>query len=144
MELSHQAHFLIAEDDPNDVFFLHRAFARANAQHVSLRFVADTQQTADYVAGRNRYSDRKAYPVPSLLLLDLNLPRSGGLELLQWLNSNRDLVSFPVVVFTGSNKPEDYEIATSFDFVAAYVVKSATYDHLPQLLQQLHLGQRRA
>ena len=135
--------FLVADDDDNDVFFLRRAFARANPHNVSLGFVADGEQTVDYIAGKDRYSDRQTYPIPSLLLLDLNMPRAGGFELLDWLDSNRDLVRFPIVIFTGSSNPEDHRVATSFDFVIAYLFKSNTFDHLPELLQQLRVsGQR--
>lgn len=131
------ATFLIAEDDPGDTLLLNRAFGRAGLDKISLRFMPDGTQTTDYIAGINRYADRTVFPVPALLLMDLSMPGFGGFELLHWLNSNRELVRFPVVIFSGSDNPEHHRTAISFDFVTGYILKSLAFTHIPALLMQL-------
>jgi len=61
---------LLAEDDPNDVFFMQRALAKAGI-NVPLQVVKDGQEALDYLAGAGKYNDRVEFPLPSLVLLDL-------------------------------------------------------------------------
>ena len=130
------ATFLIAEDDPGDTLLLNLAFVRAGLDKISVRFIPDGKQTTDYIAGINKYADRAVFPVPALLLMDLTMPGFGGFDLLHWLSSNRKLIRFPVVVFSGSENPEHHRKATSFDFVTGYILKSLAFAHIPALLMQ--------
>jgi CheY-like chemotaxis protein len=131
--------FLIMEDDPDDTLLLDLAFARAGLHGISLRFTPDGRQTTAYIAGIDRYADRSTFPIPALLLLDLSMPGFSGFELLRWLNSNRELVRFPVIIFSGSDNPEHHRKATSFDFVTGYILKSPAFTEIPALLMQ-HLA----
>ena len=68
----------MAEDDTTDAFFFQRAFRRAGIP-VTLHFVRDGQEVIDYLQGTGPFSDRAAYPLPQLLLLDLEDAQIGRL-----------------------------------------------------------------
>jgi CheY-like chemotaxis protein len=115
---------LVAEDDANDVFFLKKAFQQAEIQN-PLHFVHDGQEAIDYLAGIGKFCDRDQYPLPSLLILDLKMPRKTGMEVLKWLGEQPELRRLPVVVFTSSAHQKDVERA--YDLGAnAFVVKPST------------------
>jgi CheY-like chemotaxis protein len=101
---------LYAEDEPNDIFFLNRAFKLARSPHI-LVCVADGEEAIQYLAGEEAFSDRAIHPLPALILLDINLPRKTGLEVLEWLRQQPHFKSLPVLIFTSSSRPEDMELA---------------------------------
>src|SRR5215213_4835322 len=94
---------LIAEDDPSDVFFLKRAFGLAGVPAV-LTFVRDGQEALHYLDGESRYADRKAFPLPDLMLLDLKMPRLDGFDVLNWLRQQPGLKRLLVTVLTSSDQ----------------------------------------
>src|SRR5215467_6085604 len=93
---------LIAEDDDIEAFFLRRAFHVAELPHV-IRFVRDGQETIDYLQGHAPYDDRRKFPYPDLLLLDLKMPRLDGFDVLRWMQRS-GLDRPPVIVLTGLNQ----------------------------------------
>jgi len=101
---------LYAEDEENDVFFLEHAFKMAGSPH-SLSVVADGEQAIQYLAGVAPYADRIAHPYPGLLLLDINMPKRTGLEVLEWLRQQPHLKSMPVLMLTSSSRQEDVDRA---------------------------------
>ena len=115
---------LVAEDDANDVFFLKRAFEQAEIQN-PLHFVHDGQEAIDYLSGVGAFSDRTQYPLPSLLILDLKMPRKTGMEVLKWLDEQPELRRLPVVVFTSSAHQKDVERAYQLG-ANAFVVKPSS------------------
>src|SRR4051812_46008433 len=60
-----------------------------------------------YLSGAEPYTDRNAHPFPALMLLDLQMPKMGGYDLLAWLQSRPELAALPVIVLTGSIRDED-------------------------------------
>ncbi len=101
---------LVAEDDPQDAFFLRRAFVRADVR-VPLAFVGDGQETVDYLTGVGPFSDRGRHPMPTLLLLDLKMPRMDGFEVLGWLQKRQGLKRLVVLVFSTSGEQRDVDRA---------------------------------
>lgn len=97
---------LYAEDDENDAFFMQTAFRDAGLDD-KLKRVATGQQVLDYLSGTGAYADRKKYPVPSLLLLDLNLPVLSGFGVLSWVRNHAIFHSLPTVIFSSQTAPED-------------------------------------
>jgi CheY-like chemotaxis protein len=95
---------LVAEDDPNDVFVLRRAFARAGVE-ASLYFVRNGPEAIDFLQGNAPFEDRFRFPFPKLLLMDLLLPLLGGLEVLEWFHGRPERRSLRVVVLSGSAAP---------------------------------------
>src|SRR3979409_1477909 len=92
---------LLVEDDPDHVLLIQRAFGKANLVN-PLRIVRDGEEAVAYLAGTDSYSDRSRHPLPSLILLDLKLPRKSGLEVLGWLREEPHLKFTPVVILSSS------------------------------------------
>src|SRR5690349_2312827 len=101
---------LLAEDDQNDVLLLQRAFERAKIQN-PLFVARDGEEAMNFLSGCGHFSNRTEYPLPSLALFDLKMPKVSGFELLKWLRAQPALSCLPVVVFSSSNDPHDIEEA---------------------------------
>jgi CheY-like chemotaxis protein len=97
---------LYAEDEEDDIFFLERAFKRAGSFH-TLICVADGEQAIHYLAGHGLFADRTNHPLPALVLLDINMPKITGLEVVEWIRQQPHFNSLPVLIFTSSSRPED-------------------------------------
>lgn len=123
---------LLVEDDANDVLLATRAFTKASLQ-VDLRRVGNGQEAMDYLSGTGPYADRERHPAPSLVLLDLKLPRRSGLEVLAWMRSRPDLAGVRVVCLTSSREEKD--VARAYALGAShYFVKPPAF---PDLVEQL-------
>ena len=96
---------LFAEDDPNDVLLLGRV-VRQSFPGQRLQVVGDGQQALEYLEGEGRYTDRGEFPFPDLVLLDINLPKRNGLEVLAWIRSHPRLRGIVVLILTGSDSQE--------------------------------------
>ncbi|PYK62630.1 MAG: two-component system response regulator [Verrucomicrobia bacterium] len=128
---------LLADDDPNDVFLLQRAFQKTNIAN-PLRVVRDGEEAMAYLSGQDQYADRQLHPLPVLLLLDLKMPRKSGFEVLRWLRQQSGLKRLPVVVLTSSNQNPD--INKAFDLGAnSYIVKPGGFDSLVEMVKNLNL-----
>jgi CheY-like chemotaxis protein len=129
---------LHVEDDPNDVTLVGMAFRKAQLE-ISLFAATDGDQAVHYLAGDGIYADRTAHPLPTLVLLDLKLPRKSGLEVLAWLRaqSHPYLRRVPVVMLTSSNQPDDIDAA--YDLGAnSYLVKPGDLRVLVEMFKSLH------
>jgi CheY-like chemotaxis protein len=128
---------LLVEDEPDDVLLARRAFAKAGIA-APLHVVGDGEAAVAYLAGTGAYADRLRYPVPGLMLLDLKLPRLGGLEVLRWVRAQPPLRRLPVVVLTASKENVDLERA--YDLGAnSYLVKPVSFDGMIELSRALGL-----
>jgi CheY-like chemotaxis protein len=126
---------LVAEDDPSDVFFLRRAFSLAGLP-AALHFVRDGQEAIDYLEGGKQFSDRDAYPLPDLMLLDLKMPRLNGFDVLDWLRSKPGLNRLLVAVLTSSDQPQD--INRAYDLGAnSYLLKPHSAEQLADLIKHV-------
>ena len=105
-----QAAILYAEDEANDIFFLELALKTAGSP-LALHSVVDGQQAIEYLSGLGHYTDRSLHPLPDLVVLDINMPKLSGLEVLEWIRKKSGLKSLPVVILTSSSRPEDREKA---------------------------------
>ncbi|HEY9509182.1 MAG TPA: response regulator [Verrucomicrobiae bacterium] len=134
---------LYVEDEENDVFFMRHAFQKAGIEH-GLASVADGPDALAYLAGKNPYEDRGQFPVPSLILLDLNLPLISGFEVLQWIRDQPQFRETPVVVFSSSGRPEDRDKAEQLG-ANNYLLKPASgtqFLDIAKELKQSWLAQR--
>ncbi len=130
-----QRRILVAEDQTNDAFILERAFKKTGAK-ATLHFVRDGQEAIDYLEGEELFSDRNAYPLPTLLLLDLKMPRLNGFDVLEWVRSQKSLRRLLVVVFSSSEEMSD--INRAYDLGAnSYMVKPGDFDELLKLAEEL-------
>ena len=101
---------LLVEDSADDVFFLKRAFKRAEIKN-PVQVVQDGRQALEYLSGANEFADRLKFPLPILVLLDLKLPHMLGLDVLDWIRSQPELQTLPVIVFTSSSERSDLDRA---------------------------------
>ena len=101
---------LYADDEVDDVFFMQRAFEQAEIQH-PLQVVSSGEDAIAYLAGKGQYRDRQLFPLPLMLLLDLNMPKCSGFDVLTWLRGQTSFASMPVLVVTSSNQKNDVQRA---------------------------------
>lgn len=121
-----RALLLIADDDPADCLLIEKAFRKAEIAS-PLRVVHDGADLMDYLKRRGRYARPEDAPRPSLILLDLNMPKMDGTAFLRRLRDEPELRDIPVVVLTTSDDERD--IASSYALGAnAYMVKPAAFD----------------
>jgi CheY-like chemotaxis protein len=123
---------LLAEDEENDVFMMRRAFTRMKLP-VSLQVAHDGEETIAYLSGQREFADRTLHPLPSLILLDIKMPRKTGFDVLAWLKQNRTLRDIPVVMLTSSRIQKDVEQARDLG-ARAYLIKPLQVAELQQLL----------
>ena len=121
---------LLVEDDPGDVVLIKEAF-EYNKVHNALHVVSDGVQALDFLYRRDGHENA---PRPDLVLLDLNLPRKDGREVLEEVKADPDLRTIPIVVLTTSEAEED--ILRSYDLHAnAYVTKPVDFDRFIEVVR---------
>ncbi|HTL70206.1 MAG TPA: response regulator [Candidatus Eisenbacteria bacterium] len=99
---------LIAEDDEDDFLLTRDAFREAGLD-TDLRWVRDGEELLDYLHRRQQYGDPASSPRPTLILLDLNMPRKDGREALKEIKSDPRFRAIPVLAMTTSNAKEDIQ-----------------------------------
>jgi CheY-like chemotaxis protein len=126
---------LVGEDDDNDVLLMQRAFKKAKSPH-SLQIARDGCQVIDYLTGNSAYADRRRYPTPGLVLLDIKMPKRTGLEVLKFIRQCPALKRLPTIIFSSSRTESD--IKTAYDLGAnSYIGKPSDFEGLVNLLQIL-------
>ena len=127
-----QIEVLLVEDDPGDVLMTKEAFEHYKLSN-TLHVVTDGVEAMDYLRRQGEHTDA---PRPDLVLLDLNLPRMDGREVLQAIKSDPELASIPVVVLTTSEAEED--VLRSYSLHAnAYVTKPVDFERFIQVVRQI-------
>lgn len=122
---------LIVEDEEMDVEFLQRAFVKAGSSF-PVRAVTNGEEAMAYLCGMKPFGDRAAFPFPRLVITDLKMPRMGGLQLLQWMQTQREFRGLPRIVLTSSTAQSDVNAAFQFG-AAAYIVKPVEYRELERI-----------
>jgi CheY-like chemotaxis protein len=105
-EHAYTATVLLAEDNPAEQNLARRSLHKGRIQ-CDLRVVSDGEEAMDYLLQRGRYADPDDAPRPELVLLDLNMPRLDGRQVLEQMKSDAALCTIPVVVLTTSRHEED-------------------------------------
>ena len=124
---------LYVDDDENDVLLLRHAL-RCAKQSVDLKIVNDPEKASAYLEGRDGYADRESHPFPSLVLLDLKMPRMHGLEVLNWIRRHPKLKRLVVIVFTASN--HGVEVNRAYEMGAnSYLVKPVELGALVEMIK---------
>ena len=126
---------LVADDDPDDRQLTKEAFEEAKLVN-DLRFVEDGVELLDYLRHKGKYSDPASSPRPSILLLDLNMPRKDGRQALAELKQDPDLKMIRVIIMTTSKAEED--ILRTYNLSAAsYITKPMTFDALVDVVKTI-------
>jgi CheY-like chemotaxis protein len=123
---------LLVEDDPGDVLITREAFADNKVRN-QLSVVSDGEAAMAFLRREGEFASA---PRPDLILLDLNLPRKAGHEVLAEVKSDADLQRIPVVILTTSDAEED--ILRSYDLHAnAYVTKPVDFERFLNVVRQI-------
>ncbi|HTG42922.1 MAG TPA: response regulator [Verrucomicrobiae bacterium] len=125
-------HILVAEDDPNDRFFVEKAFKMIHGP-VTLTMVEDGEAIEHYLLRKDPFTDSTVFPFPGLIMLDIKMPKRTGLEVLAWMTKT-DLRRIPVMMVSSSDLQCDIDRA--FDLGAnAYLVKPITVQKMQSVFQ---------
>jgi CheY-like chemotaxis protein len=114
---------LLVEDNPADIKITQRALRESDLA-VDLIVLRDGQEALDYLLRLGPYADDLSWRSPDLILLDLNLPRLSGQEVLTRIRAEAELNTVPIIVLTTSHRREDVE--------AVYAAGANTYIEKPQ------------
>ena len=123
---------LVADDDSDDRMLASDALSESRLAN-DLRFVEDGEELLDYLYARGRYQG--AYvPRPGLILLDLNMPKKDGREVLKEIKADPALRSIPVIILTTSKG--EIDVFRSYDLgVNSYISKPVTFDGLVEVMK---------
>ena len=126
---------LLAEDLEEDIIIIERAFKQVYVPH-RLMVVHNGEDVVRYLMGQDKYADRKTYPFPMLLLLDLKMPGTDGFEILKWLRDIPSFGSLRVVVLTSSDHIHDVNRAYKLG-ANSFLVKPSDFENTLQLAKTL-------
>ena len=126
---------LIADDDQDDLDMIQEALRESRLLN-NVHSVNDGEELMDYLHHRGKFSDSVLYPVPGLILLDLNMPRMDGREALREIKKDPNLRQIPIVVLTTSQAEED--IFRTYDLgVNSFITKPVSFESLVKVMKTL-------
>ncbi len=126
---------LLAEDNQNDIELAIATFETFNLAN-KIDVVRDGSEAMDYLLCKGQYEHRSGCVPPTVILLDIKMPKVDGLQVLKAIKSDPDLKCIPVVMFTSSR--EERDVVQSYDLgVNAYVVKPVDFDQFTEAIKQL-------
>jgi two-component system, response regulator len=128
---------LLVEDDDLDAELALRAFQRAKVTNALVR-VRDGMEALDYLFARGKYAARDVDDVPVFVLLDLNIPKISGLEVLKAIREDESIRHLPVIILTSSGEERD-RLGAYKHFANSYVIKPLDYDQFVAAALQLSL-----
>ncbi len=137
MTPNHEMEILLVEDNPDDLELALHAL-RSNKLANRIEVARDGEEALEFLYRRGRFAGRKLEVRPSLILLDLKLPKVDGLEVLRTIKSDSETRTIPVVVMTSSKEEKD--LVASYQLgVNSYIQKPVDFAQFRQTVQQLGL-----
>jgi len=133
--MQNQGVLLLVEDDPDAILLMRKACDAAGISN-PLRTVEDGEGLIAYLDGTAPYADREENPLPTMVLLDLKLPRKSGFELLEWIRKNPRLARLIIVILTSSRESKDISRAYALG-ANSYLVKPTSFHDLVDLVKML-------
>jgi CheY-like chemotaxis protein len=128
-------HILLVEDNEDDILMTERALKKARLLN-ELVVARDGEEALDYLFGTGRHADRDTSDQPQIILLDLNMPKVGGLEVLRRIRDDERTKLLPVVVLTTSDddrdRVESYRLSCN-----SYVQKPVEFDQFSKAVAEL-------
>ena len=129
-----QKHLLVVEDNDADALFLRRAIEQVGVP-LPHSIVKDGDQAIAYLSGAQEFADRIRHPFPTMMLLDLKMPKKSGHAVLEWLKQS-SLTRPKVVIYTSSSEPKDIDLAMRLG-AFAYIVKPLSLVILRRIVREL-------
>jgi CheY-like chemotaxis protein len=130
--LVQRLHILLAEDDDNDVRITRRAIAKAGLE-AELTVVRDGQEAVAFLFRRGPHVDA---PRPDLVLLDINLPKLDGMEVLTAIKQNREIRALPVIMLTTSTRQEDAQTAYTMG-ANTFIAKPIRFARFVEVIREI-------
>lgn len=137
-ETKQTAEILLVQDNPRDVDLTTQSFTQARITN-PVRVVHDGAEALDFLFGTGAYATRRGDSHPQVVLLDLNLPRVGGLEVLRRLKADERTRDIPVIVLTASTRDRDIGECRRLG-AANYIVKPVGFHNFSEVTARLSLG----
>lgn len=132
-----EVEILIVEDNPGDAELAIRALKKQNLANNVIHLL-DGAEALDFIFGTGNYTTRNTNHVPKVILLDLKMPKVGGLEVLEKIKSDSRTKTIPVVILTSS--AEDPDIKRSYELGAnSYIVKPVDFSNFSKTVADLGL-----
>ncbi len=135
MPLQQNSLLLVVEDSNEDFEALQR-FLRRSPIIIPVQRCVNGEQALAFLYHTGKYTDPNTAPRPSLIVLDLNLPKTDGREVLRRIKLDDSLKKIPVVVFTTSNNPKDIEVCYQYG-ANSYIIKPINFTQLKRNIQLL-------
>lgn len=126
---------LIAEDDPDDRLLIKEAFEENKIAN-PLHFVGDGVELLEFLCHQGPFAEFANDPLPALIILDLNMPRVDGREILEVLKSHHRFKTIPIVTMTTSN--DEADMKNCYEHGAnAYVIKPSNFEQLSKIISTM-------
>jgi two-component system, response regulator len=126
---------LLVEDNDADAELASRAFQRAEIKNPLMR-ARDGLEVLDYLFARGKYAARDPYDLPVFVLLDLNIPKISGLEVLKAIRADERTMHLPIIVLSSSGEERD-RLGAYKHFANSYIIKPLDYDQFVSAARQL-------
>ena len=126
---------LLVEDNDADAELASRAFQRAEIKNPLMR-ARDGLEALDYLFARGKYAARDPYDPPVFILLDLNIPKISGLEVLKAIRADERTMHLPIIVLSSSGEERD-RLGAYKHFANSYIIKPLDYDQFVSAARQL-------
>ena len=124
---------LMAEDNNHDIVAARRAWEKLEIEN-PLFIVSNGEVCLNYLLGKGKFSNAQKYPHPSLLLLDINLPKMNGLKVLERIRKTPNLKDLPVVMVTTAKREEDKAISSELG-ISGFIIKSLDFDEFVESMK---------
>ncbi len=133
---SKSIHILIADDDAEDRMLIREALEESRLRN-PVHFVENGEQLMDFLQNTGVFSDKEKYPLPGLILLDLNMPKKDGREALKEIKNDHRLRAIPVIILSTSKAEED--IIRSYGLgVSSFITKPVSFASLVDIMRTLN------
>lgn len=134
--MTKKAVILLVEDDRMDIELTLNAFREVRLTN-QIQVVQTGEEALNYLLGQGDYADRKRYPLPDIILLDINLPGMSGIDLLKIIKQTPFLRRLPVIILTSSEEESDR--AAGYDCgVNSYLVKPISFDGFLDVVKRIY------
>jgi CheY-like chemotaxis protein len=124
---------LIAEDSEDYALIL-QSMIKALGWKNPIRMVHDGKEAINYLSGDGQYADREAYPLPSVMFIDIKMPQANGFDVLRWIRDHPERSVVPTIMLSSSDDERDVRLAYELG-ASAYAVKPADTNDLKAMLQ---------